>query len=185
MDDGKFTIIKIISHIKNHLKNFWNIYLVVNIVLSVGITLWLFPKSHMIMPIAFDSNVDHEELELCNKDKILQYYSSGTNYVGGKRAIKNEILPLINEKKIEFDSSNGYITIRFIVNCNGEIGLLRANEIDDDLKSTKYSQTNIDELKNVVSTLDNWEVQNLKDIKYDSYYFINFKIEEGVITDIF
>ena len=139
----------------------------------------------MILPIKYDASLDHKNLSICNKDRIPQYYSVGTNYLGGKRAIKNELLPLINQKKIKFGSKSGYLSIRFIVNCNGEIGLFRANEFDAEIKSTKYADATIDELKDIVSTLNNWEVKSHNESKYDSYYFINFKIEQGVITDIF
>lgn len=37
----------------------------------------------------------------------------------------------------------------------------------------------------MVSGLKNWEVEEKNGYKYDSYYFINFKIEQGQITDIF
>ena len=139
----------------------------------------------MILPIKYDASLDHKELSICNKDRIPQYYSAGTNYSGGKRAIKKELLPLISQKKIEFSSKSGYVTIRFIVNCNGEIGLFRANEIDSDIKSTEYDSATVGELKNIVSTLNNWEIKSYNENKYDSYYFINFKIEQGLITDIF
>jgi hypothetical protein len=141
--------------------------------------------SHKIYPIEYDKSLDSEELTICNKKIIPQYYSVATDYVGGKRAIKNELLPQIKERKIEFGSRNGYVTIRFIVNCNGEIGLFRANEIDDNIKPTKYSDSQIKELKNITSTLSNWDVKIKNDKTYDSYYFINFKIEKGLITDIF
>ena len=139
----------------------------------------------MILPIKYDASLDHKNLSICNEDRIPQYYSSGTGYLGGKRAIKKELIPLINEKKIEFGSKNGFVSIRFIVNCNGEIGLFRVNEIDSDIKATEYSRKTIEELKDIVSTLKNWEVKTYNENKYDSYYFINFKIEQGLITDIF
>lgn len=167
------------------MKKFWNVFLASTLVTSVGITVWLYPQAKMILPIEYDSNLDPQELRLCNKDRIPQYYSAGTYYLGGKRAIKKELLPLINQKKIEFGSTNGYITIRFIVNCNGEIGLFRANEIDSDIKSTKFIDSKIADLKDIVNTLSDWEVKSLNDNRYDSYYFINFKVEEGLITDIF
>ncbi len=166
------------------MKKFWNIFLLSTVIIATALTVWMYNISNNILPIKYEASVDHKELNICNKN-ILSHYHSLTDYVESKKAIKKELLPLINEKNIQFDSKNGYVTIRFIVNCNGEIGLFRANEIDAEMKAANYSSATINELTNIVSTLNNWEIKPHNGNKYDSYYFINFKIEEGQITDIF
>jgi hypothetical protein len=168
------------------LKKFWNIFLLSTITLSILLTAWIYYlTSNRIFPIEYDTNLDSKELNICNKDIIPQYYRVETDYIGGKKAIGDELSPLINDKEIEFDTKNGYISIRFIVNCKGEIGLFRTNEIDKNIKPTTFNNSNVQELKNIVSTLKNWDVKTKNGKTYDSYYFINFKIEKGIITDIF
>jgi hypothetical protein len=168
------------------LKKFWNIFLLSSIIISVLLTIWIYYLlSNKIYPIKYDTNLDNKELDICNKDIIPQYYGVETDYLGGKRAIKNELLPLINKGKIEFDSKSGFVTIRFVVNCNGEIGLFRVNEINENIKPTEFASSKIEELIKLVATLKNWNVKIKNEESYDSYYFINFKIKKGVITDVF
>lgn len=138
-----------------------------------------------IETISYDKDIDKIELNLCNEDRVLQYYMISTNYNGGKKAIKNKLLPIIQQNKTSFGLKNGNISIRFVVNCNGEIGLFRAKSINENLEPTEFDKSNIDYLISLVGELDDWYVETKKEKKYDSYYFINFKIENGLITDIF
>ena len=138
-----------------------------------------------IETISYDKDIDKIELNLCNEDRVLQYYMISTNYNGGKKAIKNKLLPIIQQNKTSFGLKNGNISIRFVVNCNGEIGLFRAKSINENLEPTEFDKSNIDYLISLVGELDDWYVETKKEKKYDSYYFINFKIENGLITDIY
>lgn len=168
------------------MKNFWNIFLLITAVLAIGI---FFMLRHFlnakIETISYDKNIDKIELNLCNEDRVVQYYMVSTDYNGGKKAIKNKLLPIIQQNKTSFGLKNGNISIRFVVNCNGEIGLFRAKSINENLEPTEFDKTNIDYLISLVGELDDWYVETKKEKKYDSYYFINFKIENGLITDIF
>lgn len=138
-----------------------------------------------IEPIIYDETIDKFELSLCDENKIHQYYMVSTGYNGGKRAIKNKLFPLINKNRTSFNAGNGNVAIRFVVNCNGEIGLFRVKAVDKNLKTTDFNKTNLEYLISLVSQLDNWNVETKNDKKYDSYYFINFKIKNGYITDVF
>lgn len=166
------------------MKKFWTIFLVATLVIAISLTLWL----HYIMKTYigeahYNATIDTTELKRCNPDFIPQYYSTGTDYVGGKQGIKAELIPTISEK-ITFQKKTGTITIRFIVNCEGETGFFRYNSIDSDLKATSYDSTKVDELIQLVASLKNWNVVYRNDRKYDNYYLINFKIEDGIVTDI-
>lgn len=138
-----------------------------------------------IETIKYDGTLDKNQLNICDEDRILQYYMVSTDYNGGKRAIKNKLLPIIEEEGISFGTENGNITIRFIVNCKGEIGLFRAKSINENLKSTDFDDANLEFLKSLVSQLDDWIVKSENEMKFDSYYHINFKIRNGLVTDIF
>lgn len=154
--------------------------------LAVGLFITLqYLTRNKIEPIEYEEITDKIELNLCNEDRIPQYYMVSTKYNGGKRAIKNKLLPIIEKDRISFGTDNGNIAIRFIVNCNGEIGLFRAITINENLKETDFDKANIEFLISFVSQLDDWIVETKNDKKYDSYYFVNFKIRNGLITDIF
>ncbi|MBK6266138.1 hypothetical protein JKA74_13925 [Marivirga sp. S37H4] len=168
------------------MKNFWNILLISTGILAIGI---YFTSDYLatngIEEIQFDESTDEIALELCNEDRILQYYTVSTGYNGGKKAIKKKLLPIIEKDKLSFGTKNGNITIRFVVNCNGEIGLFRVKSIDENLQETDFAQSGIASLISLVSQLDEWKVKPMKEKKFDSYYFINFKVRNGHVTDIF
>lgn len=168
------------------MKNIWNILLIssATIVIALYFMLEYFAKNK-IETIKYDGTLDKNQLNICDEDRILQYYMVSTDYNGGKRAIKNKLLPIIEEEGISFGTENGNITIRFIVNCKGEIGLFRAKSINENLKSTDFDDANLEFLKSLVSQLDDWIVKSENEMKFDSYYHINFKIRNGLVTDIF
>lgn len=172
--------------LKAELKNFWNLFLLITATIAIGFYLWLnYLSTHRIETINYDPELDAKELSLCN-EYIPQYYSVSTDYDGGKRAIKNELMPYIEKEKIFFEHFNGNISIRFILNCKGEIGLFRAKVIDQNLQETSVNQAPLDALIRLVSQLNHWRLKPKKDgTTYDSYYFINFKIRKGLVTDIF
>jgi len=119
---------------------------------------------HKIDTIEYDEDLDKNQLNICDEDRILQYYMVSTDYNGGKRAIKNKLLPIIEKDEIYFGRENGNINIRFIVNCKGETGLFRAKSIDENLKSTDFDSVTLEYLKSLISHLDDWKVK-LKMIK--------------------
>ena len=82
---------------------------------------------------------------------------------------------------------SGYITFRFIVNCNGEIGRFRVKMIDKNIKESEFDILNINKLKIALKSLKKWNPGEAKrnNLKTDSYYNIKFKIEGGEIIDIF
>ena len=168
------------------MKNFWNIFSLSTAILAIGLFITLeYLLTNKIEPIVYDKVIDKIELNLCDEGRILQYYMVSTDYHGGKRAIKNKLLPLIEKDRISFGSDNGNIAVRFVVSCNGEIGLFRAKAIAQNRKKIDFDKTNIEYLISLVSQLDNWNVETKKDKKYDSYYYINFKIRNGLVIDIF
>ena len=168
------------------MKNFWNIFIIITGILALGI---FFTIKHLgstyVEPIVYDSSIDKRELEICNSDRVYQYYNISTSYTGGKKGIKKKLLPLIEKDQISFGEKEGNIAIRFVVSCKGEIGLFRAKGTDKNLKATNFDKSQVDSLIDLISQLKNWKAGVFHDKTYDSYYYINFKIENGRIIDIF
>jgi len=167
------------------LKNFWNILLISTGILALGLFFKLnYLTRNNIEPIEYDGIIDKRELNLCDEDRILQYYMVSTDYKGGKRAVKKELWPHIEKDRTLFGRNISNISIRFIVNCNGEIGLFRAKAINETLQKAELDKANMKYLISMVNLLEDWDVKTIKGKKYDSYYNINFKIRNGRITDI-
>lgn len=168
------------------MKNFWNILLISSATAAIALYITLeYLAKNKIEIIKYDESIDNSELNICDEDRILQYYMVSTDYNGGKRAIKNKLLPIIEKERIFFGTENGIITIRFIVNCEGENGLFRAKSINENVKPANFDDAKVELLKSLVSQLDDWIVKAENDRIFDSYYHINFKIQNGLVTDIF
>ena len=134
--------------------------------------------------IEFDKNLDDPNFKICNENRVFQYYSVNTNYDGGRKAIRSEIKSFLKSLDLK-ENKSGYITYRFIISCEGKIGRVRYKSVDNGMQKTTFDLDFTDSLENAIKKLDNW-IPGIKDQeKVDSYYQINFKVENGKIIDIF
>jgi len=137
--------------------------------------------------IPHDNSLDETEFKVCNENRIKQYYvrrSSDTapSYKGEKGGMENEILSKYTNP--ENSSESGYLTIRFLVNCKGEAGRFRMEEMDFNYKSKKFDKNISNQLLNIVKDLDGWIPRHRGETTYDYYQYLTFKIEQGQITKI-
>lgn len=161
------------------MKNKLNILLLTSFLLALTLAIWVYYQTtHRIGDIQFDKTIDNSEFIVCNEDRITQYYSVETNYQGGEKNIKKELNELINN--LNFNES-GFITYRFVVNCKNEVGRFRIKMVNSDLKENSFKSNNIKQIQESIKGLNGWEAGKL----IDSYYVLNFKIQNGKITDIF
>lgn len=156
----------------------------ISFLIALSITAWAYYQTtHRIGELEANDRIDDNDFKLCNEDKIAEYYGINTDYIGGKKAIKSKILNKL--QFLDFKKS-GLLTYRFVVNCEGEIGRFRLKATDKDLQKIKVESKNIREIENTLSELKNWNPGiNKSGYTYDSYYLLNFKIENKKIVDIF
>ncbi len=168
---------------KSELKNKLNILLLSSFLLALILGFWVYYQTtHRIGDIKDDQNIDGSEFIICDEDRITQYYSIGTHYQGGEKTIKKELNELINN--LHFQDS-GILTYRFIVNCNNQIGRFRVKMVNSALKENSFKSNNIKRIQESIKNLNGWKAGKWKDKSLDSYYVLNFKIQNGRITDIF
>lgn len=137
--------------------------------------------------IPFDETVDDKQFKICNENNIKQYYvrkssDEPPSYKGEKRGLENAIL-----SKYEFplsEKENGYLTIRFIVNCRGETGRFRMEEMDFDYQPIRFDEGIKKQLLEIVKNLNEWIIRKDKKNVYDFYKYISFKIKDGQIVKI-
>lgn len=132
--------------------------------------------------IPISNEVESEDFSPCHDHPIYQHYQINTDYVGGNRVIKEKLkhdFPLT-----EF-SESGLLTIRFVVNCQGETGLYRSKMIDTTLQDIDLSAKDLTQIYNNISALDKWQPGTVRDQLEDSYYQISFKLINGDLIDIF
>ena len=126
-----------------------------------------------------------QNFEACNGEGKYQYYYDeiGTS---NSRNRQEKLSYFLEHYDYPFDSNeNGYIRIRFVVNCKGEIGRFSLQEMDRDYKKKRFPLEITQQLFDLVSQLDGWipmELWSNKPIDY--YVHIGFKIKNGQIEEI-
>lgn len=127
-----------------------------------------------------------ENFQICNEDLIGQYYynNQGSQYKGGNQKIKKLVSDKI--KKSNKKTDTGYIRIRFIVNCEGNIGNFSILEVDENYKVTDFSDDLVLDLFFTVAKLKDWSLGRLTENGdyYDNYKYITFKIRNGEVLAV-
>lgn len=134
--------------------------------------------------IAFDPLIDDPAFKVCNEDRVAQYYNfgDGLQYKGEMPALKAYFITGL--KDIVDEDETGYLTIRFIVNCEAKVGRLRVQGMDNAYQAKKFNDKLEHQLVSLVKVMDGWIAQEHEGKKYDYYQYLTFKIEKGKITDI-
>jgi hypothetical protein len=137
--------------------------------------------------IPFDKILDDENFKTCNETNINQYYvrySADTRpgYQGEKKGLDKAILSKYSFQQSE--QENGYVTIRFIVNCKGETGRFRIEEMDFAYKPRKFDSKISHQLLEIVKNLKEWIPRKSNGESLDFYQYLTFKIEKGQIVKI-
>jgi len=133
--------------------------------------------------IAFDEKTDDPNFKICLNGRIPQYYEFGKSlqYRGEKPAIDKhfEILKL-NETTVE----SGYITIRFIVNCEGKTGRYRIEEMNNDYQPMSFDKKLVEKILTLTKELSGWIVGGNPEQPVDYYQYLTFKIEGGKLIEM-
>jgi hypothetical protein len=133
-----------------------------------------------------DSILDDPSFTLCFENYHTQYYSfdpGSAGFAGEKPAIEAYF-----RERFQFDPSaakeNGYITIRFVVNCKGQTGRFRVKEIGLDYKPRKFRGGLSAHLLELTQKMQGWKPGTYKNGQYDYYQYLTFTIENGKILRI-
>ena len=137
--------------------------------------------------IAYNKEIDDENFKICNEGSIKQYYvrrSSDTppNYKGEKRGLEKAIFD--EYRFVKSEKENGYVTIRFIVNCEGRTGRFRIKEMDFAYNPHKFDDKITSQLLEIVKKLNGWIPRKSNGENIDFYQYLTFKIENGQIVKI-
>ena len=134
--------------------------------------------------IPFDSQLDDPNFKPCHEDLATVYYARFSNsnlYKGEKPEITKVFMNMIF---LKIEGSSGYITIRFLVNCEGKTGRFRVEQLDFDYKEKKFNSAIGDSILSRTKSLDGWIPAISGERAYDYYKYLTFKIIDNQITDI-
>lgn len=133
--------------------------------------------------IAYDPALDDSGYHICNPQVVLQYYNTPSYYKNNKRTIelhfKNRYKPPVTT-----DEQSGFLTIRFVINCNGQTGRFRLYELDNNYQPHTFNKQISSQLLQLTKELRGWQPASYKGKSYDSYQYITFKLKKGAIECI-
>ena len=134
--------------------------------------------------IIFDKNIDDPNFKRCmDKDYGIQYYNDekGFQYKGEKIEIVQalEKLKLSSSEKI-----NGYVTIRFVVNCEGKTGLFRTLQMNENYQQENFDKQFVEKLLNFTQSLTGWLPKEIQGHQLDYYQYLTYKITDGKVSEI-
>jgi hypothetical protein len=134
--------------------------------------------------IKYDKTIDDSNFKICDTMSSNQYYSfsEGFRYVGDKSKI---IETFRNEYKSNTHQlKTGYITIRFLINCEGKSGLFRIHQMDMNYLPSKFDDNVVNQLLSITKSLDGWVLGEYKGKIYDYYQYLTFKIINNKLIEI-
>ncbi len=133
--------------------------------------------------ISFDATQDKHSFYLCDSSDIRQYHNfhNGLQYNGEKNAIIREFGEKYANPGL---TENGFIRIRFVVNCKGETGRFRLLSSDQNFKPNSFSPKITNQLIEISKSLDDWKILPDTNNASDYYQYLSFKISDGQIIEI-
>ncbi len=132
--------------------------------------------------IEFDPSIDTLSFEVCHEDFVYAHFHH--KYL----SIQGEKPTITNEFQERFKPSstpeNGFITIRFIVNCEGKTGRFRMIEMDENYELKTFSEELSSQIFGITKSLEGWDILDEGGTKLDYTRYLTFRIQDGKITDI-
>jgi len=139
----------------------------------------------MVGDIAKDPSIDDPDFKACDSlGRAAQYFHKQKSfaYTGEKAAVINIFKSSF--KPLEKENQNGWIRIRFMVNCEGKTGRFRVLESDFNYEPFKFDSEITKKLLDITKGLNGWEPGMHEDHTYDYYQYLIFKIENGHLIEI-
>ena len=134
--------------------------------------------------ITFNKETDKEDFELCNENRIYQYFNNlgGLEYDGGKAAIEKSVYQQYQSAIIK--NETGLIRINFVVNCKGETDRFRLIAMDENYNEKIFAPSITRQLMNITKSLKGWKAKKIEGNEIDYYQYLIFKIENGQLKEI-
>ncbi|MEL7377579.1 MAG: hypothetical protein AAFN65_11520 [Bacteroidota bacterium] len=129
-------------------------------------------------------DIDSEFTSCDSVDEIVDYYNGDPDGapVGKKRTIENLTKELWDFPNRSGES--GYLTLRFVINCEGKVGRFATEQADLNFNSTTFAPDLINRAKSIVEEVSEWQPVVVRGEVRDSYAYITFKLQDAQVIDI-
>lgn len=140
--------------------------------------------SENVGDIAFDAATDDPHFKVCDEKRIFQYYNfgKGLQYKGEKTKINEYFDQGLPPGKIEGQS--GFLTLRFVVNCEGKTGRFRILGMDNDYVEKEFDKDLVVRYLSLAAKMDGWIPGEDGAHKFDYYQYLTFKLKDGQLIEI-
>lgn len=132
-----------------------------------------------------NDQIDELDFKVCNGDEnSMQYFNLGGGpiYNGEKSKIIQTFKA--NYRTIAKKDQNGFIRIRFMVNCEGKAGRFRVLQSDYEYRETKFDDAIVSQLENITKGIEKWVILYSGETPVDYYMYLIFKITDGQLIEI-
>lgn len=118
----------------------------------------------------------------CDAD-IIDYYNGDPDAgpIGGKRALWNLFQQLDPEL---LSGQSGYLTFRYVVNCEGEAGYFITEEVGLDFVRKRFSEPLVQQVFELLQDFEEWQPTEIRGKAYDAYAYVTLKLEDGELVDL-
>jgi len=127
----------------------------------------------------------NKDFTLCKDlNRIVDYYNGNPegHLQGKKNTIRLFLTKLLDPSILKGES--GYLSVRFIINCEGEIGQFTVEDATLDYEKSTFKEETLQHIVDVTSQMKPWIPCTLNDETWDSYAYIMYKIKNGEIIEI-
>ncbi len=132
---------------------------------------------------SFSDVVAKGSFQLCSMYTISSNHHAGKSYEGGGYTIKQHFLNNY-ETPDAAKGQSGFITLRFVVNCEGKSGRYEVIGMDNNFKPFDFNRFITEQLTALMKDMKGWSPYEVDGTYYDSYKIINLKIQDGQIVSI-
>lgn len=134
--------------------------------------------------ILYNVKLDDSNFKVCHEDITFPFNYGGVGlvYKGEKRELVRTIKNKFNYP--ETKGQDGFITIRFIINCEGKAGRFRIIESGFDLKPKKFDKDISNQILDITKKLDGWRPFERNEKTWDYQQYLVFKFRDGQLKEI-
>lgn len=117
-------------------------------------------------------------------DYIYDYYNGDPD--GGPRGGKRDLWRYFGEHldKGLLGNESGYLTFRFVINCEGEAGRFITEEAGLDFARKRFPEQLIEHVFQLLITYDDWQATQGREEALDAYAYVTLKLRDGELIDI-
>ena len=128
---------------------------------------------------AKNQEINSSNFKMCLDSRPYEYYNyePDIKYTHGNNALLKRLI-----KDAPSTKGNGFITIHFAINCEGNVGRFGLEQMDTKYQSASYDPQLIKHLIQEISKITEWNLP--EKIQTDTHRFFMFKVTNGKITEV-